>query len=222
LASQKGNIEAALPAGLAGLMGSSASGDSASAATKAAAAPSKTGAAPTWLKPVAIVAAAAVAALVVWELTAGPDGTETAGQAAGQAQQSAGAARDAAAQSTAAATGAAQAAVGSVANVDLGKEVGTDIGRLGQVFGTVTDLSSANAAVSQVQTVGNSVDRLKELAGQLPAAGRSTLADIVAKALPSLQSAADRAYAQPGVAGVLKPVADPVLGSLSELAKNPA
>jgi hypothetical protein len=223
LASQKGNIEAALPAGLAGLLGSSASGDSAPAATKAWPAGVKTGAArPTWQKPVAIVAAAAVAALVVWELTSGPDGTETPGQEAGLAQQNAGAAREAAQQSTATATAAAQSAVGSVANVDVGKEVGTDIGRLGQVFGTVTDLNSANAAVSQVQTVGSSVDRLKELAGQLPADGRSTLAEIVAKALPSLRSAADRAYAKPGVAGVLKPVADPVLGSLSELAKNPA
>jgi hypothetical protein len=193
LASQKGNIEAALPAGVSGLLGPSGPRDDAPAAAKTG--PAVKAARPAWLKPVAIVAAAVVAALVIWELTSGPSEPETG-------------------------AGIAPPAIGSVANVDLGSEATTDIGRLTQVFGSVTDLSSANAAVPQVATVGSSLDRLRALAGQLPASGRSALADLVARALPTVQSAADRAYAIPGAAEVLKPVADPVLASLGALAKS--
>jgi hypothetical protein len=195
LAGQKGNIEAALPPGLSSLLGSSGSLPHDATQATAKAGPARKAPRPTWLKPVAIVAATLVAALVVWELTSGPSEPETDGSVA-------------------------PPAIGSVANVDLGSEASADIGRLTQVFRSVTDLSSANAAVPQVATVGNSVDRLRALAGQLPASGRSSLADLVAQALPAVQSAADRAYVIPGAAEVLKPVADPVLASLAELAKT--
>jgi hypothetical protein len=155
---------------------------------------------------------------VIWQFVAGRNVQQTAQQAAGIAQQAAGQAQQAAQQ----ATSAAQSALAMVGNVDLGKEISGSLTQLGTMFGGITDINSAKSAVPQLQDIAGKLDKLKALAGQLPAAGRSMLADLVAKALPTLRTALDKAYALPGISDVLKPAADPLMASLEDLAKAPS
>jgi hypothetical protein len=237
LAGQTDSIMSAMPSGLPSLLGSSGVLDAVSDATTrgretaagmsravedvaakarsyapsvATNAPASITATP-WFRPVIGIGILVIIALVIWQFIAGRNVQETAQQAAGQAQQ--------AAQQ---ATSAAQSALAMVGNVDLGKEISGSLTQLGTMFGGITDINSAKSAVPQLQDIAGKVDKLKGLAGQLPAAGRSMLADLVAKALPTLRTALDKAYAIPGVTEVLKPAADQLMASLSDLAKAPS
>src|SRR5262249_47218142 len=179
-------------------------------------APASVTAAP-WFRPAIGIGILVIVALVIWQFIAGRNVQETAQQAAGQAQQAAQQATIAAQQ----ATSAAKAGLAMVGNVDLGKEISGSLTQLGTMFGGITDINSAKSAVPQLQDIAGKLDKLKGLAGQLPAAARSMLADLVAKALPTLRTALDKAYAIPGVTEVLKPAADQLMASLSDLAKAP-
>jgi cytoskeletal protein RodZ len=175
-----------------------------------------------WIRPAVILGILVIVAFVVWQFVAGRSAQETAQQAAGQAQQAAQQATGAAQQAAGAAQEAASSAVAMVGGVDLGKEITGHLTKLGSVFGGITNTDTARSAVPSLQDISGSVDKLKGLSAQLPASGRSALAALVAKSLPPLRSALDKANAIPGVGDVIRPVADPLMASLGELAKAPA
>jgi hypothetical protein len=62
------------------------------------------------------------------------------------------------------------------------------------------------------------LDRLNGLAGQLPAAGQSALADLINSALPQLESLVARASDIPGVGAIIRPTAEALLAQLRSLA----
>ena len=107
-----------------------------------------------------------------------------------------------------------------VGKVDLGNEFSGEIARVGQILAGVTDIASAKAALPALQTIADSLEKLKEPAGHLPAFGQVRIADLAARAMPLLQAKFNKACAIPGVAEVLNPVLDPLMASIGNLAKR--
>lgn len=109
-----------------------------------------------------------------------------------------------------------------VDNVDLASEVRGGIGRIDQLLAGVTDVASAEAALTPLQNISRSVSKLQGLAAELPAPNKTTLANLTADAIPTRRAGLDKAYAIPGVAAVLEPVVDPLMTAIGNRTKGPA
>jgi hypothetical protein len=198
------------------------------AATRASAAAGQAVSGSSWVRPAVGILVAIVVLVAIWQFFSGGRVQEASQQAVNKAQeattsaqQAAGAAQQAAGAATEAAKSAATTAL-MVGGTDVGKEVSGAFDHLGQVLGGITDADSAKAALPQIHDISGSVDKLKGVVGQLPDTGKTALADLIAKAMATVQPLVDKAYALPGVGDVLKPELDPLLAAIGELAKKPA
>jgi hypothetical protein len=212
LASQKDNIASALPAGMGGLlsgtglldslggatrMATAATGDAGRAAAGAARAVTDTGrnVAATasnsnrWLYWL-IPAAAAAALLIYVNRPTGP-----------VVQQG---------------TTAMQTA--SAAATDAGKQVTDSISGLRTTLAGINSPASAHAALPKLQQVAAQLDKVHDMAGQLPAEQRKLVSGLVTPAMPSLNQLFDKALAIPGVSDELKPVIESLKAKLTTLA----
>jgi hypothetical protein len=206
LASQKDNISAALPAGVAdalraaGLPGFSAMAASGaqparvvrSEVTQAARAPrSGLPSWATWVIPLIILAA-----IAWWFLGRGANVVDQTKNATGQAVQSL-----------------------SVGGVDLGSTLQATLGGLKTTLQGVTDAGSAQAALPKLQDATTQLDKLDGLSAQLPTAGRTALAALIAAERPSIEELFNKVLALPGVAAIAKPAIDQFRSKLDALAK---
>jgi hypothetical protein len=101
-----------------------------------------------------------------------------------------------------------------VGDVDIGQEVTGWFDGASAALNDVTDTASAEAALPKLNELGESLDKVGGLVEQLPAEGKSALAALVAAALPKLEALVAKASEVPGVADLIKPVADPMLAKL--------
>ncbi|MFO1036951.1 MAG: DUF937 domain-containing protein [Geminicoccaceae bacterium] len=119
-----------------------------------------------------------------------------------------------------AATTAAPAAANlTVGGVDLGSQLKSLVESVTGSLGSVTDAASAQAALPKLNDAATQVDQMSTAAAQLPAAGKSALAGLVAAAMPAIQGAIDKAIGIPGVSDLLKPVLDGIVAKLDALMK---
>jgi hypothetical protein len=105
-----------------------------------------------------------------------------------------------------------------VGDVNIGESVTGALDSATQAFSGISDAASAEAALPQLNDVMSELDRLNGLAGQLPAAGQSALADLINSALPQLESLVARASDIPGVGAIIRPTAEALLAQLRSLA----
>jgi hypothetical protein len=113
----------------------------------------------------------------------------------------------------------AAAATGSLAvgQVDVGKELSGAVDTATSALQSVTDAASAHGAVPRLEDAAAQIDKLGGLAAQLPAAAKQTLAQMIAKLQPGLQAAADKVATVPDAADVLKPALDALMAKLDAL-----
>jgi Bacterial protein of unknown function (DUF937) len=209
LASQKDNIAAALPSGFGRLLGGTglfntiddATRRTAEATRAAAASVSRTiddtrrsaataaSSGTNWL--LWVIPALAIAALLVWML----------GRPAEQAVQQG--------------TSAVQSL--TAGGIDLGKQVTDSIGNLRSTLASITDETSARAALPRLQAATSQIDRVDGLIGQLSATQRTALAGLVTPVMPALNQLFDKVLAIPGVADVIKPTIDTLKAKLAIL-----
>jgi len=199
LASQKDNISAALPAGVAdalraaGIPGFSAATTAAAQAARVAqpavqaATTARSGlpSAVLWIIP--LIAAAAA---VLWFL-----------------QRPAEVVDRAAVQNL------------TVGSVDVGSTLKATLGGVKTTLRDVTDTASAQAALPKLQDATVQLDKLGGLSAQLPAAGKTALAALVAAERPAIEELLNKVLALPGVAAVAKPAIDLFRSKLDALAK---
>jgi hypothetical protein len=208
LSSQKSNIAAALPAGVAdalraaGLPGFSGIAATGAQAARAArpnvaqiASAAKSGV-PVWAKWV--IPLIALAAIALWFLGRGAETVDQTKNTAGQAVQS----------------------LLSVGNGDMGSTLRTALGDLKTTLQGVTDAASAQAALPKLQDATAQLDKIDGLSAQLPAAGRTALAALVVAERPPIEELFNKALAIPGVAAIAKPAIDQFRGKLDALAKS--
>jgi hypothetical protein len=219
-ASEKGAIEAAMPPGLAAALGStglvpglqsmaSRAQGAATAATASATAAARTAASDAgraaeqassgmgWL-PWAIAVAAIV--LLGWWFF-GNRATDMVERAKLEQSQ------------------AVQSGALKIGSLDVGAAVQGTIGALKQNLQGITDASSATAALPKLQDAASQFDKITTLVNQLPPAGKSALAAMIAAARPELDQLFSKVLAIPGVADVVKPTIDAIRLKLDTLAK---
>jgi hypothetical protein len=104
--------------------------------------------------------------------------------------------------------------------VDIGKQVTTTLDGISSSLGGITDLATAQAALPKLQEAVTAVDGLSGMLGKLSATQKTTLAGLVAAALPAIKDAATKALAIQGVSDVAKPVVDDLIAKLESLAQS--
>lgn len=87
----------------------------------------------------------------------------------------------------------------------------SSFGDTGRILGSITDSTSAQNAVPQLQGVGNEVDDLILEYGNSSPDVRMQMSNAAAGALPDLQNAIAAAYAIPGVESVIKSNVDSLI-----------
>ena len=83
----------------------------------------------------------------------------------------------------------------------------------------ITDPASARAALPKLQQATEQMDRINSLAAQLPPSSRKELASLVAASMPALNRLCDRALSNPQIAGLAKPTIDALRTKLKTLAQ---
>jgi outer membrane biosynthesis protein TonB len=105
-----------------------------------------------------------------------------------------------------------------VGGVDLGATVTGALDSLTQTLSGVTDAASAQAALPQLTEVRDTLAGLESTVSALPEAGQTALQGLVASALPTLRTTAERLSGDSAIAGVIKPVLDDIIARLEAFA----
>lgn len=230
LASQKDNVEAAMPSGFADQLKSAGFFDSIAAAPQAAVSAPEVPQAPAYQAPVA-PSATSGGGLMKWLLPlvavvvlgwlgmkflgnkdVTTDAVESAADAAGAASQAVSSLSDDAMQ-------AARDAM--PANLDFDKLKGDLEGVFGSTtdaLSGITDAESARAALPSIEQASGSVSRLGGIISRLPDAAKGPIGTIVNNGLAALQPLIDKVSAIPGVGDIIRPIVGPMLETLQGLA----
>ena len=241
LTSQKDQIAAAIPPGLAGQLsgtglldaldrGAAAArsrmGDAAERASagvsqagyamsNAASSPAAGNVASSW--PLWLLAVAVLAGLA-WYLAARDTDEKVAEQTQPTATQPATPPRTAATPPRDQTVGLATPGNLVVGGVNLTDQVNSSVAALRTTLNGITDATSAEAAVPKIRDAKAQLDRVSVLAEQLPPDGKRALARLIAAAMPAINGMCDKILAMPGVAGVAQPAIDDLRTRLNSLA----
>jgi hypothetical protein len=105
-------------------------------------------------------------------------------------------------------------------NVDVGAQVTGLFDGLKSTVGSIKDKATAEAALPKLQEAAAQVTALNATAATLPADGKKGLAQLVASLLPVIQPLITSALGSADASGVVKPVLDTILGGLTTLSKG--
>jgi hypothetical protein len=231
LTSQKDQIAAAIPSGLAGQLsaaglidgatGSLRSGAATASAAggriaeasertvyragEAASAAARTTAASQW--PYWLVAAAVLGGLAWFAL--GRSGEDTVAQVSPP-------------PTTRTATGTVGLAPTDlmVGGVNLANQINSSVGSLKTLLPGITDAASAEAALPKLREAASQLNEVSSRATQLSPEGKSTLAKLIVAATPTINQMCDKVLATPGAGAIAKPAIDELRGKLDALARS--
>lgn len=221
LRSQKDQITAAIPSGLADQLGAAGLIDRAEAGVRsgmstAAAAGSRMGSATAGASQAAFATATRaqwpywLAALVVlgglgWYALQRP-GEQTVAETTAATRPATGT------------VGMAPAAL-TVDGVNLANKVNSSIDALKTTLPTITDAAGAQAALPKINDAIAQLDGVTAQAAKLSPDARSALAKLIVAATPAINQMCDKVLATPGVAELAKPAIDNLQAKLDALAK---
>ena len=195
LASQKGNISAALPPGFGSLLSAAGVPGFATADNQASRVTQADTSFPDWLKW--ILGALALAVLAWWLFGKRPaEIVEPAKPLRAQVTQNL-----------------------TVDGVDLKSTIQTTLEGLKSTLQGVSDAASAQASLPKLETSAADLDRVRDLAGKLPVDGKTALAALVTAARPSIEQLFEKVLAIPGVDAVAKPTIEALRAKLDTLSK---
>ncbi|MCK1516408.1 DUF937 domain-containing protein [Bradyrhizobium sp. 190] len=231
LTSQKDQIAAAIPSGLAdqlsaaglidGATGGLRSGSAAASAAggrvaeasertisrtgQAASAMASRTAVPQW--PYWLVAAVVLGGLVWFAL--GRSGEDTVAEVSPPA-------------TTRTATGTVGAAPTdlTVGGMNLANQVNSSVGSIRTVLPGITDAASAQDALPKLREATAQLNEVSSRATQLSPEGKSTLVKLIVAATPAINQMCDKVLATPGAGAIAKPAIDELRGKLDALARS--
>jgi hypothetical protein len=106
----------------------------------------------------------------------------------------------------------------TVNGLDVGKQLPDSIASLRAALESVTDATTAQAALPKLQDVTARIDRIDGLVGQMTPEQRKLFAGIVNPLMPKVNQLFDKVLAIPGVAELLNPAIDTLKAKLAILA----
>jgi Bacterial protein of unknown function (DUF937) len=107
----------------------------------------------------------------------------------------------------------------TVNGVDVGGQMRTLSDNLRATLGSIKDAGSAQAALPKLQATVSELDKVKSLAGSMPAPGKSALASLVSSLMGTLNPIFDTALAIPGVSAIVKAPIDQIRTAMTGLSK---
>ncbi len=107
----------------------------------------------------------------------------------------------------------------TVDGVNLGSKVNSSIDMLKTTLPTITDAAGAQAALPKIKDAAAQLDEVTARTAKLSPDARSALVKMIVAATPTINQLCDKVLATPGVADVAKPAIDNLRAKLDALAK---
>jgi hypothetical protein len=107
----------------------------------------------------------------------------------------------------------------TIGGVNLANQVNSSVGTLRSVLPTITDAASAQAAIPKLREATTQLNEVGNLATKLTPEGKSTLAKLIAAATPTINQMCDKVLANPGVGDIAKPTIDELRVKLDTLSR---
>jgi hypothetical protein len=107
----------------------------------------------------------------------------------------------------------------TIGGVNLANQVNSSVGALRSVLPTITDAASAQAALPKLREATTQLNEVSNLATKLTPEGKSALARLIAAATPTINQMCDKVLATPGVGDIAKPAIDELRGKLDTLSR---
>jgi hypothetical protein len=107
----------------------------------------------------------------------------------------------------------------TVGGMNLANQVTSSVGALRSVLPSITDVASAQAALPKLREATAQLNDVSNLAAKLSPEGKSALAKLIAAATPAINQMCDKVLATPGVGDVAKPTIDELRGRLDTLSR---
>jgi hypothetical protein len=108
----------------------------------------------------------------------------------------------------------------TIGGMNLANQLNSSVGSIRTVLPGITDAESAKAAVPKLREATAQLNELSSRATQLSPEGKSTLAKLVAAATPTINQMCDKVLATPGAGDIAKPAIDELRGKLDALARS--
>ncbi|MGY8661918.1 DUF937 domain-containing protein [Bradyrhizobium sp. UFLA05-109] len=107
----------------------------------------------------------------------------------------------------------------TVDGVNLASQVNTTIDSLKSALPSITDATGAQAALPKINAAISQLDDVGTRAAKLTPEGRTALAKLIAAAMPAINQMCDKVMAAPGVGPIAKPAIDDLRAKLDSLAR---
>jgi hypothetical protein len=107
----------------------------------------------------------------------------------------------------------------TIGGVNLANQVNSSVGTLRSVLPGITDVASAQAALPKLREATAQLNEVSNLAAKLSPEGKSALAKLIAAAMPAINQMCDKVLATPAVGDIAKPTIDELRGRLETLSR---
>jgi Bacterial protein of unknown function (DUF937) len=107
----------------------------------------------------------------------------------------------------------------TIGGVNLANQVNSSVGTLRSVLPGITDVASAQAALPKLREATAQLNEVNNLAAKLSPEGKSALAKLIAAAMPAINQMCDKVLATPAVGDIAKPTIDELRGRLDALSR---
>jgi Bacterial protein of unknown function (DUF937) len=107
----------------------------------------------------------------------------------------------------------------TIGGVNLTNQVNSSVGALRSVLPTITDAASAQAALPKLRDATAQLNEVSNRAAKLTPEGKTALAKLIAAATPTINQMCDKVLATPGVGDIAKPAIDELRGKLDTLSR---
>jgi hypothetical protein len=108
----------------------------------------------------------------------------------------------------------------TVGGMNLGSQINASVGSIKSVLPGITDAASAQAALPKIKEATAQLNEVSSRATQLSPEGKSTLVKLIVAATPTINQMCDKVLAVPGAGDIAKPAIDELRGKLDALARS--
>jgi len=108
----------------------------------------------------------------------------------------------------------------TVGGINLANQINASVGSIRTVLPGITDAASAQAALPKIKEATAQLNEVSSRATQLSPEGKSTLAKLIVVATPTINQMCDKVLATPGAGDIAKPAIDELRGKLDALARS--
>jgi hypothetical protein len=108
----------------------------------------------------------------------------------------------------------------TVGGVNLANQINSSVGSIRTLLPGITDAASAEAALPKLRETTAQLNEVSSRATQLSPEGKSALIKLIVAATPTINQMCDKVLATPGAGDIAKPAIDELRGKLDALARS--